>query len=43
MSADGWNGRSKVHFFNDPPRAEVTGYVFLDSAHMLANARRSDW
>src|SRR5262245_32817842 len=29
MTADGWNGRSKDYIFNDPPRADVTGYVFL--------------
>lgn len=43
MRADGWNGRSRDWIFRDPPRADVTGYVFLDSAHMPARTRRSDY
>lgn len=43
MTADGWNGRSQDHVFRRPPRADVTGYLFLDSGHMPANAPRQNW
>lgn len=42
MRADGWNGR-REWIFRNPPQAEITGYIFLDSGHLPANARRSDW
>lgn len=43
MTADGWNGRSRDYIFNSPSKADMTDNVFLDSAHMPADARRSDW
>jgi hypothetical protein len=43
MRADGWNGRRREWIFRDPPRADITGYVFLDADHLPARSRRTDW
>ena len=40
MRADGARSLRR-HIFRDPPRVDVTGYVFLDAAHM--RARRTDF
>lgn len=39
--ADGGTALSKGHVFQKPPHVEVTGYLFLDKAHM--RARRTDF
>jgi hypothetical protein len=45
LRADGGEkiSRSDGYIFKTPPLAEIEGYLFLDSAHIPARSRRSDY
>jgi hypothetical protein len=43
MLADGASGKEKTYLFRRPPQTTMTGFVFLDSAHIPSNLLRSDY